>query len=114
MTTLPNNKHIVKVDREKEKNLYRLLKGLELSNKNGKNSYEIKSSSDEWHSAMRSFGKRAKGLFDENIIGTPWLRINQQTKRIYERKIPIDTGIVINEKKGNKMSFFHFKRRTVF
>lgn len=102
-------KNIIKVDREEEKRFYRIMNEL----KTKRNVIIEDASTPEWKNTLISIGKRTKPLLDKKIIEQPliWNTANREHKDM--RLIHIPDNIIIEEKEGNRQSFFHFKRRQI-
>jgi len=98
---------IIKVDREVEKRLYRVLKELEM---HGESKIE-NAHTPEWQGTMRTIGIRAKPLIEGNLIEPIWKTENKN--HFEDRLIRKTKDAEIKEVKGNSMSFFHFKRRQI-
>lgn len=106
---MPNFKNTIIVNREEEKRFYRIMKELETK----RESIIEDASTIEWQKTLISIGKRTKPLLDNNIIKQPliWNTTNRGHKDM--RLIHLPDDITVEEKEGNKESFFHFKRRQV-
>jgi hypothetical protein len=106
---MPNFKNTIIVNREEEKRFYRVMKELE---KNGESIIKD-ASAPEWQRTLISLGHRTKPLLDNKTIEQPliWNTTNRRHKDM--RLIHLPNNIIVEEKEGNKESFFHFKRRSI-
>lgn len=101
---IPHYKNYLEVERETEKRLYRICKELE---QHGESQID-NAMTPEWHSTLKKLGIRAKPLVDAKLLEPIWKTTNKNN--IEKRLIRIPKGVVIEEIKGNKKSFFPFKR----
>jgi hypothetical protein len=103
---MPNFKNIITVNRDEEKRFYQIMHDLETK----RESIIQDASTLEWQRTLISLGKRAKPLkLEQPLI---WNTANREHKDM--RLIHLPNNIFIEEKEGNKESFFHFKKRSVF
>lgn len=94
----------IKVEREREKRLYRICKELENNRRS-----EIIGCNPDYHSTMRKFGIRTKTLIEKNLINPPLVqkdRGNVIIRRVIE--VPKDVKV---ESNGNKIVKFFFRKR---
>ncbi len=62
----------------------------------------------EWHGVLKKLGIRAKPLIDANLLEPIWKTTNKSN--IEKRLIRVKKGVDVKEIKGNKKSFFPFKK----
>lgn len=104
---MPKFDNIIKIEKD-EKNLYNVLKGLEVHRE-----YLVDGSSKEWHGTMRKFGIRTKKLIKKELIEPPWEQRDANNRTVVKRLFRLPDNVIVEEKNGNNMCFFHFKRRKV-
>jgi hypothetical protein len=105
---MPNFKNIIKVNPEKEKRLYRIL--TEVS-RNGES--VVDGNSKDWDGTFRKLGIKAKPFIDNGSLEI-WIKRNKSSHTVNQRLIRTKKDFVIEEKPGEIMHLFHFKRRKIF
>lgn len=95
----------IKVNKEEEKRLYRIMKELEF---NGESLVENAKGSD-WQSTMRKFGIRAKPLIEKNLIEPIWAQYTSDKTLHTNRLIRTKKSIIVEEITRGKISEFYFK-----
>jgi len=104
-------KDIIKVNRETEARIYRIFKQLEI---NGESVIKKTNDDSDWESTLKRIGRRSQPLLDNNVIDRPLISDFPNEKYRDIRLISVPKNVVVEEKPGNMISEFHFKRRRIF
>ena len=99
------NPNHIKVNKEEEERLYRIMKELELEGE----SLIHDARGIEWQSTMRKFGIRAKPLVDKNLIEPIWTPFKSDRTLRKERLIRTKRNVQVKEVDNGKNSFFVFE-----
>jgi len=99
------NKIIVFSD---EKRLRQIMKELSIHNES-----IIEDTSGKYNGTMRKLARRGKPLMDKNLLEPIWIQLDNQSNTVQKRLIRIPKDVVVVEKNGSKIDFFHFKKRRV-
>ena len=104
---MPNNKYIVKIDKE-SKRLKRIFDDLTIHRE-----CIIKSNSKEWHQPIQQLGRimSNKNLVEEGFLERMWIDLNRQNNTVEQRLIRLKPEAEIIKTEGNKQIYFKFRRR---
>jgi hypothetical protein len=108
---MPDFNDIIRVNRETEKRIYRIMKELEAK---GESIIENVNNDSEWESTLKRIGRRSQPLLENNILDRPLISGFPHQNYKNMRLISLPKNIEVEEEPGNNMSFFHFKRRSLF
>ena len=102
---MPGLNYSIKVNKEDEKRLYRIMKELEF---NGE-SFVVDVRGPDWQSTMRKFGVRAKPLIEKDLIEPIWVQYTSDKTLHNNRLIRKKKSVSVEEVSKGKISTFYFK-----
>lgn len=97
--------YFIKVDKEDDKRLYRIMKDLEYYGE----SFVDDASGPDWNGTMRKFGVRAKPLIEKDLLEPIWTPYKSDRTERKERLIRKKKSVVVTEIPKGNLSLFYFK-----
>ena len=102
---MPGLNYFIKVNKEEEKRLYRIMKELSIHGE----SLVVDAKGPDWQSTMRKFGVRAKPLIEKDLIEPIWAQYTSDKTLYNNRLIRIKKSVSVEEITKGKISEFYFK-----
>ena len=106
---MPGLNYSIKVHKNEEKRLYRIMKELEFE---GESLVEDAKGS-EWHGTMRKLGVRAKPLIEKNLIEPIWIQRKPGNYMLENKLIRTKKSVSVKEVAKGNISEFYFKPKPI-